>query len=130
MRGINKKGAILVEATIVLFNVALVIFLHFELIRRSYFEVLMHYGAFTMVRLRAFGYSKESSNNIVKNIFIKAFDEKRGLKFYSKIKRSEELVSRGLEAKFWVRYPTLLRFPYKNQTKHHFEITRKCIYPL
>ena len=43
--------------------------------------------------------------------------------------RQEKEIEQGLQTKLHIRYPAFISFPYLDYSKHHFEITKKCIFP-
>ena len=128
-----SKGQSLIEAVITLFLMLLAVFINLEAVRRSHMEVLLHHGAFIFARNRALGLGCEAARHGVSLFLQEALGSHAGISFARKIDFCERRERKGLVGLLHFRYPTLIRFSGwhhgKDCFKHHFELTKACIFP-
>lgn len=124
-----NRGSVVVEGVLTLFLITLACVLNTELVRRAHYEVLLHHGAFLLVRGRALGKSNARVRAEVRDLLQKALGAERGKNLSRLLDVEESAVGKGMEVKVHYRYPSFLRFRYGRGTKHHFEITKPCKFP-
>lgn len=119
----NSRGALLVEGTIALGVFCTALFANLELVRRAYFEVLLHHGAFLGVRAAVLEAEPRAS---VRRFWVKALGESHGERFLKSAELDLIPFSRGVLYRAHLEFPTWLNFSVPGGTKHSFEVTRKC----
>lgn len=121
-----RRGSILLEASIALCLLVFAVGVNLELVRRAHSKVLFEHSCFLYVRARALGTGVVQSRKQVFHFLEHALGYQRTRSIFIGLHLEEELVTDGIEARVHYRYPSLLRFPYRGQQKHHFELTEKC----
>lgn len=124
------KGSIILETVIVLPILLFTVLLNLELVQRAKWEVVLQHGAFLFVRTRVLGGSHQMAKAQLSNFLTQALGEGKARKFMLNLRLLEQWDPSKLTVKFQHRYRTLLKFPMGNETKHHYEVTRECHFPL
>ena len=123
----HERGSVLVEGLAVLSLCLMSVVVNFELIRRVRFEVVFHHAAFLTARFRMFGLgAREARGKATEFVESALGDVPRN---EGTLDVEENRFQENLESLWRLRYPAFLRFPYEGQTKHHFEVTKKCKFP-
>lgn len=124
----NKSGSILVESTLSIFLVISLLIFSVEVTRRAQIQWGVQYALFLFNRGHGFnggGYR----GTLLKSKLKTAFGPDGVRSFSRRMKVNKVRKGRGVETKIYLRFPSLLRFSYRRGTKHHFEVTRKCLFP-
>ena len=128
----SQRGSLLIDGSLTLIAIWIpLIFLNLELIKRTQYEVVLHYGAFNAVRLRALKQTRQMVEKSVKEWIQKAIPGKRESKNISthlKIMEGTTMPPRQIKLQLFYRYPTFLTFSIKNGMKHHLEVQSQCLF--
>lgn len=119
----KNKGFASVEAVLTLIPMSLFCCLVLEMARRPWFEVAAHWTSFVLARealvlgpFRAQSKAKQTLNKLLKPIKTDGMTA------------DAELFADHWRSRVWIRYPAFARFPWKNKSKHHFEVTKRCTF--
>lgn len=139
---LNPTGGILLEAVFTLLPLLLVFLLFMEVIRREVLSIVMVHAACFEVRAKVLGYSPDQIQTEVSAFHKKMLGEVVGAEVYRNSQQTYsyvkdwEMLSRlklgygrgGLSERFY-RYPQWVSFPFKRKSKHHQEVTQRCLFP-
>lgn len=120
----GNRGAVMVEAAMILFPLLLLLVLLVEMHRRVFQEVLLHHAAFLSIRSRLWG-SEHRAREVVDRFLVQAMGREGARGFRRGLSvdfgQGEECFARAYR-----RYPALIAFSWNGKSKHHFEVTRRC----
>lgn len=123
----RTRGSLLVEAVIGLSLVCMACVANLELVRRSFYEVLLHHGAFLAVRGAVFGTPPSLP---AQRFWNAALGTERAKGFRRQTDFSLQRYSDGVLVRAHFSYPSWFQFPLENGLKRSFEVTRKCHFVL
>jgi len=103
--------------------------MNLDLIRKTQYELLFHHASFLWVRYRALGSGEREAKKAILRFLRTALDRDGGEKIQKRLEIQTNPTEYGVEARLHYRYPLLLSFPWRGQTKHHFEVTKTCTFP-
>ena len=112
-----------------LFPVAVSLLWSWELVRRAQLEIALHHGAFLQARNEVLGRSTRESRRELRTWLRRSLGEERGRKTFAALEIGGVPRESGVRSRLHLRYEQFLRFPLGPVTKHHFEITKSCLFP-
>ena len=127
---LNIRGSILIEGIAITTVASLAIFINLELCRKIWFSQSLHWAAFDMVRTQVMGKSLYFSKSRAYDFWESAWS--RQWSDFLKLRHRhwpDFGLRQGWSSTIRLRYPSFLRIPMKNFTKHHFEVTETCRFP-
>ena len=124
----RNSGQVLVEASAILTLVVGSVWINLELIRRAQLDLLLHHCAFLAARSRMLGVTVAETRREVRHFMEESWG-RAGERLWRQTDYSEEFTERGGWVRLHARFPSLWSIQNEEITKHHFESTRKCLFP-
>ena len=124
----NDSGSVLIESTFSVFLVLSLLFFSVEVTRRAQIQWGVQCALFLFNR--GHGFNGDGYRGILpKSKLERAFGAELARPFFARMRVERTRKVNGVETKVYLRFPSLLRFSYGGGMKHHFEVTRKCLFP-
>jgi len=124
----RNNGQVLIEASCALALVLGTVWLNLELVRRAQLDLLLHHASFLGARARAMGAPVREARWQMKTFLTNSWG-RAGEKLWRATDYTEDFTDRGGWVHLHARFPSLWSFRGEGLTKHHFESTRKCLFP-
>lgn len=121
---VGKRGSVLIEGIAALALTGLALMANLELVRRAHVELLLHHGAFCLVRASLFSAGRPAG--AAERFWRQALGEEKARAFSRRVDLSLEAIGEGRLARAHLKMATWLSFPYRGGVKRGFEVTRKC----
>jgi hypothetical protein len=119
----KRRGSLLLEGVFALTVGGMACVVNLELVRRSFYEVLLYHAAFLSVRSEALS---SPGRDAVRSFWQSALGLEAARRFSRRVQLGVERSSEGLVARAHVAYSNWIHFPIPRGIKRHFKITRKC----
>jgi hypothetical protein len=121
----SRRGSVFLEAVLILPWVLFGNALALEVVRRGYLELVVHHASFLEARAHAFR-SGGKTMSVSKDFLKTSLGESAMKRFLGEVIGGGE----NFRYQYFYRYKAFLSFPWKEETKHHFEVVRECKFPL
>lgn len=125
----RNDGQVLLEAVVIFSLLLGSVWINLELMRRAQLDLLLHHAAFLAARARALGASLSATRRELRGFLVRGWGS-AGNDLWRRTDYSEEFTADGGWVRLHARFPSLWNFRGADVTKHHFESTRKCLFPL
>jgi len=131
------RGSVLVEGCFAIGLLTFGLMLNLEIVRRAQFEVVLHHAIFLYTRDRALGENVGVSRRDATGFLAAALGDAKGRAMARRLRFRDYTWDGGIEGSVFYRYPFFIPFstagmrvPNNQPTRHHFEMTKKCRFPL